>query len=287
MITPNYLGYEPPDFTHESTQTGMWCRIVVEPDTFTGERFNIGVGIVDNTGKRMAKVITEKGRLECVFGTNDAESILMMAELARKCFETGSTPLFENVIFGEAMPLLNQAPTTALQELFVDQVTFALPQRSETTKPNGWLTREQTRDKVYQIIRDRVSPSQAQSLIPATPIIKVAGIVGSAKAVKIPLQPFGGAAGLESACYSPATVKTHLLDAMLDIQTHASTMQLQRVGMFVLRPITGLSKKSLQNLDNAIDDVLWRAPKAWRIEIEGNTDCLTDKILDCAQLRAA
>ncbi len=287
MIQPNYLGYEAPDFSHATVQTGVWCRIVAEPDTFTGERFNIGVGIIDQAGNRLAKVITEKGRLECVFGSHDAKSILMMADIARKCFEAGNPPLFDNVFIDPPMPLLNQAPETALHELFLDQVTLALPQRSEASKPDGWLTREQTREKVYQLIRHRVSANQAQFLIPATPLIQVASGAGAPKAVKIPLQPMGGAGGLESACYSPATVKTHLMDAMLDIQTHTNATQLKHVGMFVLRPVTGLSKKSLQNLDNTIDDVLWRAPKSWRIEIEADTELLADKILDWAQLRTA
>jgi len=287
MTTSSYLGYEPPDFTNDQSQTGYWCRIVAEPDTFTGERFNIGVGIVDNAGNRHVRVITEKGRLECAFGTGDADSILMMADIAKKCFEAGTAPLFQNVVFDVLTPLLNRAPTIALNELFFDQVTFALPQRSEVARPIGWLTREETREQVYQLIRERVSANNANFLIPQVQNMNVRTNNGPSKSVKVPLQPLGGAAGLESACYTPATVKTHLMDAMLDLQTYASANDVKNTGMFVLRPVTGLSRRSKLSLDNTIDDVLWRAPRGWRIEIEDDPAKLTDKILDWAQVQVA
>ena len=283
MSTTTYLGYEPPAFANYQAQTGMWCRIVVEPDTFTGERFNLGVGIIDNQGKRFAKVMSEKGRLECIFEHRDAESILMMAAIAKKCFEEGSPPLFDNITFSEPLPLLNQSPAIALNELFADQVTLAIPQRIEAARPVGWLTKEETQTQIYKLISERLPANQASFLIPETPMIKVPAVGGAAKPVKVPLQPKNGAGALESACYSPATVKTHLMDAMLDIQAHANAAGLTRVGMFVLRPSTGLSKKSLMKLDNTIDDVLWRTPKSWCIEIEESTILLTDKILDWAQ----
>lgn len=285
MTTSSYLGYEPPDFTNDQSQTGYWCRIVAEPDTFTGERFNIGVGIIDNVGNRLVRVITEKSRLECAFGASDAESILMMADIAKKCFEAGTAPLFQNVLFDVPVPLLNRAPTIALDELFFDQVTFALPQRAEVARPAGWLTREETRDQVYQLIREQVSANSANFLIPQAQDINVTTKKGPSKSVKVPLQPLGGAAGLESACYTPTTVKTHLMDAMLDLQTYAIGNDVKHTGMFVLRPLTGLSQKSLLSIDNTIDDVLWRAPRDWKIEIEEDPVKLTEKILEWAQVQ--
>ena len=287
MITSSYIGYEPPDFTNDQSQTGYWCRIVAEPDTFTGERFNIGVGIVDSTGGRHVRVITEKGRLECAFGTSDAESILMMAEVAKKCFEAGTEPLFQNVIFDVPVALLNRAPLLALDELFFDQVTFAIPQRVEAARPVGWLTREETRKSVYQLIRERVSANNANFLIPQAQHMNVQTGRGSSKPVNVPLQPAGGAAGLESACYTPSTVKTHLMDAMLDLQAYATANDVKNTGMFVLRPTTGLSRKSQLILDNTIDDVLWRAPRDWKIEIQEDPESLTDKILEWAHVQVA
>jgi|GEM_PF-2290709 len=288
MTTSSYFGYEPPNFTTDQSQTGCWCRIVAEPDTFTGERFNIGVGIVDNAGNRYVRVIIEKGRLECAFGSSDAESILMMADIAKKCFEAGTAPLFQNVVFDDPIPLLNREPAVALDELFFDQVTFALPQRAEAARPSGWLTREQTCDRVYQLIRERVSANDANILIPQAANLSVRTKGGGAsKSVKVPLQTLNGAAGLESACYTPATVKAHLMDAMLDVQAYAGSTGATRAGMFVLRPSSGQSQRRLQFLDNAIDDVMWRAPRDWRIEIEDDPSKLTDKILDWADVKVA
>jgi hypothetical protein len=287
MTKSTYLGYEPPNFDNEDAQTGYWCRIVAEPDTFTGERFNIGVGIIDNGGNRFARVLTEKARLECAFGASDAESILMMAEVAKNCFEAGTASLFQNVVFDVPVPLLNRAPTLALDELFFDQVTFALPQRAEAARPAGWLTREETRARVYQLIRERVPANSTNFLIPQEREINVRTRSGPAKSIRVPLQPLAGAAGLESACYTPSTVKTHLMDAMLDLQTYASANEVKRTGMFVLRPVKGLSKRSLLSLDNTLDDVLWRAPNGWKIEIEEEPEILTDKILEWADINVA
>jgi hypothetical protein len=284
MSTSNYLGYEPPVFADYQAQTGRWCRIVVEPDTFTGERFNIGVGIIDNTGKRLVKVMSEKGRLECIFDQRDAESILMMAAVAKKCFEEDRPPLFANISFGELLPLFNQEPSIAINELFTDQVTFALPQRNEAARPKGWLTKKETRHEIFKLISERLPANQASVLMPRAPTIQVQTKAGLVKPVNVPLQLANGAGALESACYSPAIVKSHLMDAMLDIQTHANAAGLTRAGMFILRSSTGLSRKSLLTLDNTIDDVLWRVPKSWCIEIEDTTPKLTDKILAWAQI---
>jgi hypothetical protein len=289
MNTSQYLGYEPPDFSNQdSVQTGMWCRLVAEPDSFTGERFNVGVGIIDAFGKRYAKVITERGRMECLFGASDADSVLMMASAAKKCFEAGTAPLFENITFGDVTPLLNREPQLALEELFLDQVTLAAPHRAESPKREGWLTREETQGKVYELIRQKIAVDRVGLLIPQNKEICVAlDKDGPKKAVKVPLQTSSGVAGLESACYTPPTIRTHLMDAMLDVQAAANAQNLKQVGMFVLRPSAGASRKTLQTIRDSIDDVLWRAPRDWKIEVEDDPEILADRIVDWAELKAA
>jgi hypothetical protein len=288
MKNGTYLGYAPPpDFDEHQTETGAWFRIIAEPDSFTRERFNIGIGIIDTEGRRYVKVLTERGRLECVFGPSNADSILMMAETAARCFEAGTAMLFENIILSDANPLYDRLPKQAIEQLFSDQVTFAAPQRIESARPAAWLSRTETRETIYEIIRERIPATRHNGLIPQSLGMRVDNGSGKRKLVHIPLQPANGAGGLESACYSLGTVKTHLMDSMLNLQAVANANELKRVGMFVLRPATGMSQRQRLAMDNVIDDVLWRAPRTWTKEVEEDPAELTNRILEWADLQAA
>lgn len=288
MTNTSYLGYAPPpDFGEQQIETGVWFRIAAQPDSFTKERFNIGVGIVDTNGRRYVKVITERGRLECAFGVSNAESILMMAEAAGRCFEAGTSMLFENIKLSKPIPLFDLAPTQALEQLFSDQVTLAAPKRAEPTRPPNWLNRTETREKIYEIIREKIPATRQTRLLPQSLKMRVDNGKGKRKLVDIPLQPDNGAGALESACYSLGTVKTHLMDSMLNLQAIANAHELKRVGMFVLRPSTGMSQRERQEMDNVIDDVLWRAPRSWSKDVEEDPTQLANRILEWADLQVA
>jgi hypothetical protein len=75
------------------------------------------------------------------------------------------------------------------------------------------------------------------------------------------------------------------LNALLDIEF---AVREKRVGsaMFILRPERNAAENIVKRLDAAIDDVLGRAPKELRIEVEPSTDQLTDKVLDWAHEHA-
>ncbi len=262
------------------TQTGMAFNIRVIPDLFTGEQLNIGVAVIAADGRRLVRVIHEPGRLSYLYGEDNAKTIVFLAGLAASAFEQGQPSPSPNLIFEEPTPFFNLDAETALSEFFRDQVTVAIPLREEKQKPTHIKT-EALRAQVYQLLRQKSPNLEQDHLIPSQPITQVETARGLRK-VRVPLTPKNGAGGIESADYSPQTIKTHLLDALLDLEFAAKAKGLKKLGLFIARPGSA-SPAALLAIDNAIDYVVWRAPENCRISMENSAERLTEEIIDWAQ----
>lgn len=261
----------------DMTQMGMSSNIRIVPDLFTGELLNIGIGIITADGRRVVRVIKEAGRLVCLYGEENAKSIVMLAQLAASAFEAGQSSPSPNIIFDEPQPFFNMDAESALNQFFRDQVTVAIPQRIEQQKHTPVKT-EALRAKVYALLKIKSPHLERDSVIPQSPLTTVQTARGT-RTVRIPLQPANGAGGLESADYSPQSVKTHLMDTLLDLEFAAQARGLKKLGLFIARP-SGLPSEKAKAIDNAIDYVVWRAPSNCRVSMETNVDRLVEEIID-------
>lgn len=267
----------------EQPPAGYATIIRVVPDLFTGEMLNVGIAITANNGRRYVKVIQSPGRLECFYG-EAADNLVELAQHAAEAFLAGEAPPSPNLAGTEPQPFFNLAPEDALNQFFRDQVTAAIPLRipQEQHEP---LKTEAMRTEVYKIIRLRSEHMQQDRIIPQSP----QAIINTAKGprtVHIPLQPENGAGGLESADYSAQSVRLHLMDALLNIECAAEAKNLKKLGLFIARPHR-LPEKKAREIDNAIDYVVWRAPRNCRVEVETDLEKLSDEIMDWAERKVA
>ena len=269
----------------EQVPAGFFVKIRAVPDLFADEVLNVGIGVIGADGRRHVRVITTPGRLECLYG-EAADNLVELAQLAARAFLDNEAQPSPNVLVSEPRPFYNLDPETALARFFQDQVTVAIPQRQHVERHEPVNT-VKMRAQVYQLLRQKGEFMQVDRLIPASPLTIVQTDKGP-RTVRIPLQSTTLAAGLESADYSGISIRIHLMDALLDIDFAAQSRGFKKLGLFIGRPTRhNLPEKRLLEIDNAIDNVVGRAPKHCRVEVEQNLDVLADKILDWADLEAA
>ena len=264
---------------------GYFVKISAVPDLFTDEVLNVGVGVIASNGRREVRVITTPGRLECLYG-DAAHNLVDLAQLAADAFRNNISQPSPNIVIGEPRPFYNMDPETALARFFQDQVTVAIPQRQTALDQHDPVKTEALRAKVYQLLRTKGEFMVADGLIPQSPRSIVQTDRGP-RTVSVPLQSSSAVGGLESVDYAAATIRMHLMDSLLDLEYAAQARGMKKLGLFIGRPDRDLPETKLREIDNAIDHVVWRAPKQCRVEVERDLVVLTDKILDWADLKAA
>lgn len=263
----------------EATPSGYVFNIRVVPDLFTGELLNVGVCVVGPGGRRLVRVIDRVGRLECLYGP-DAKNVVVMASIAAEAAAAGAEHAGPTIQFSTAVPFFGVSPEQMLEEAFADRVTVAIPTKpADDVRPV--VTTEDVVSNVYDYIRSRGRALVHDAIIPQALYAHVE-VDGRTRAVRVPLQARTAIGGLESADYSPHTLKVHLMDSLLDLGFAAQARDIPRLAMFILRPSKKQSERELAQIDDSIDGVLFRAPRPCSLEIGASIDELGEKILEWA-----
>ena len=168
------------------------------------------------------------------------------------------------------MPYYNSALTDVVSNTFLDQVTVALPHRPQSEIEKK--TDEDVLTEVSNIIK--VKQGLNFELLANTPQVIINTDKGP-RVMSIPLQPAHGVGTVRSAYYGAATLKTHLMDSILDLDCAARYRTKRHMGLFILRPKKG-SKQEQAALDNAIDSVAFRSPPNLHLEVSDDAEVLAD-----------
>ena len=235
-----------------ATAAGYVFVIRCEPDPFTGERLNIGVCVQEAGGKRWVRCIEEPGRLECLYGTG-ALSIVNLAKLAAACAAQGLPSPSQQIIFDTPLPYYHSKAEDMLRVTYQEQVTVALPQRVKAERMQ--LDDAAATTMVINELR-KMLPMLGE-VVANTPITLLQTPQGQ-RPVTVPLQPRNGVGAVRSADYSPASLKSHLMDSVLDLQCAALYRKRKHQAIFLLRPTQEPSKLARQR-DDVIDSVMYRA----------------------------
>lgn len=247
------------------------------PDLFTGETVNVGVCVVLPDGSRLVKVIDAPGRLECFYG-DAAHEVVQVAKHAEYCALKGLPPPGKNVMFDSIQAFYNVSPERALNGFFIDWVTAALS-KSVSEPQHQPFTTEDARKAVLSLIKQMRSNMVLDTLVAETPNILI-NVADKPRLVSVPLQPAFGAGTVESADYGADTIRLHLLDRITDLAAVYDARKAQHLAMFILRPQRAVSEKQLRQIDNAIDKVLWKAPKHMRVEVESSVQRTAELVVE-------
>lgn len=263
----------PAPTTVPAQPAGYYFVIRCEPDPFTGERLNVGVCAVDVQGKRYVKAISEPGRLECLYGDN-AAMVVSMAQTAAACALQGLGSPSSQIVFDNPLPFYNTSVEDAIVSVFSEQVTVAIPKKIT----NGNQKHKMDDETAWNMVADniRLIKGLQADVIANTPQVLIETDRGL-RSVVVPLQPKHGAGTVRSADYSPTTLKSHLMDSLLDLDCAARYRQKRSLGMFILRP-SQLTFKEDGAIDAAIDSIAFRAPSNLHLEVSHDSMILARAI---------
>lgn len=249
----------------------MLSVIRCEPDPFTGERLNIGVVGVASNGTRLARVIQEPGRLECLYGAG-AERVVAMAAAAAEAVRSDRPMPSAQLIVGQPQPFYNVSLEAAVNRAFDDLVTVALADRDRQPRPKA-LTDEMAEQRVFERLRKKIGLNM--EILSNTPDVILQTARGPWK-VHIPLQPPQGVGTVKSTDYGAATLRTHLNECMLDLACASQYRNKARIGLFLLR--AERARADANDADSIIDALFCRAPEHMRIEVRDDPEALAQEI---------
>lgn len=263
---------------------GQAFVVQVEPDLVSGERINVGVGVVARNGERLVKFVSDFGRLECLYGAETAELIETLVDFARVSILSGDKLSSLSVLVGKPQPFFNISPAAFVEQFFGRVVPAGLPRRDTADREKNRDT-----DLLWRQVGDAIklrAPDYAEQVISSSPFTTVDTPRGPRK-VCVPLSPIGAAGALESADFSINTTRLRLMRAVLDVETAASAKKLPKLGLFIARPARARKEADLRAIDSAIDFVACRVPASCRVEVESDVGRLADKILEWVEPLAA
>lgn len=255
----------------QAQEAGRLFVIRCMPDAFTGEMLNVGVCAIDAKGNRSVKVITEPGRLSCLYG-EAAHNIVALAATARDAAMLGHAAPSAQLVFDTPEPFYNVSLAEVVEHTFADQVTVALPHRAPTGP--GMLDDEQALEQVANAIK--LAKGLDMELLANTPQVLLNTDKGP-RALRIPLQPRNGVGTVRSAYYSHTTLRMHLMDSVLDMECAARYRQKKHMGVFILRPEKA-AKEVIKQVDAVIDNIAYRAPRAMVLEVAYDAPTLAQAI---------
>ncbi len=234
------------------------------PDPFTGEVLNIGVCGVGANGERLVKVITEAGRLKCLYG-DSAAAIVNMAATAKYCLEQGLPSPSPQLRFDEPLPFFNSTLESAVADAYLDQVTVALPYRQNKV---AQIDDDAVATSVRRLLEDRLQ-LDAGELMPAEPMVMVptdeSEPVALPRMIRVPIRARYGYGALRSADFAGGTVRQHLMDSLLDLsfagryrQRQLQAMEGPALAIFVMHNPES-SRARRQESERVVEDIATRA----------------------------
>lgn len=259
---------------------GQYFVIRCTPDPFTGETLNVGICVVEPNGKRHVKVITEAGRLECLYGDSGASLVVSMAGIAGAFALQGLSAPSDQISFDPPSPYFNASPQETLEAAFAEQITVAIPRKQEKA------IKTVDDDTALSIVSNEIKRKlglQADFLAQSQQLI--INTDQGPRTIRVPLLPPLGAGAVRSADYSVQSLKSHLMDSLLDIECAARHAKKKYLGMFILRPEHHTPKQATA-IDNVIDSIAFRAPRNLRLEVSYDAPSLADHICEWAEAAA-
>lgn len=252
---------------------GQWFNIRVQPDLFSGEQFNVGVGFVDHNGTVHSRFTDDLSRLHCLYDDRvDLEEIGFLVDMAASQYDRSTfsdvaeKPFSPQILLGE----MSYASGSSIQSIlgdFFDETISLVAHKDDVKKRKGRFhssSNEVVRDEVFTWMREHHQPV-AQRIIPANPNFRIRTQDGNAAQehlVELPLRTPGRVAGsiVSAFCKTPQTAELRILQAAINLNTAIRHLEGENCGLFILRPgdDSGLPRSILARFDDLIDESVWK-----------------------------
>ena len=120
-----------------------WFNIRYIPDLATGEVLNIGVGLIDASGRVHAKLLTDFARLHCLYGARlDPEGLQFFMDLLRESLSWPDVPPCSpspNFVFSELKYAAGDSVEAILNDFYAMTVSLepSPPDQNPTGEDHG------------------------------------------------------------------------------------------------------------------------------------------------------
>lgn len=252
---------------------GQWLNIRLQPDLFSGEAFNIGVGFIDQNGTVHSRFTDDLSRLQCFYDDRiDLEEMGFLVDMAaaqydRATFSDVSAKVFSpQILLGEPAYASGQTIQRILGDFFDETVSLkAFHEDAKSRKPRFTSSsNEAVQAEVFHWLRENHA-MVANKIIPSNSQFVIRTSEGSAlqeHMVELPLRAPGRAAGtiVSAYCKTAQTAELRILQAAMNINTAVRHLDGENCGLFILRPgeESSLPRSTLDRFDDLIDESVWK-----------------------------
>ncbi len=236
---------------------GKWFSIQWSPDPRNGERYNIGVAVVDGNGRSGVKLLDNYSRLECVFGKDS--NVSFHVELACQVVESyledavfdSSMAIggFSQIKFEERGYVKGNSLAEAAERLYWEMVPLGREQIRASRAAS--ISRAKVSRGVKSILRGRVA--KVSELMPSNPYLNPRD---TKKKIYLPVRGRGVVATIASARVATEhTAKLNVYEAQQDISIANSEGLGKFRLMHLLLPDDHAEGNGSSDIDNQIDSV--------------------------------
>ncbi|ELY4024960.1 hypothetical protein SMY33_001416 [Cronobacter malonaticus] len=233
--------------------SGYWFLIQWSPDSYSMERFNIGVGFANDKGAREVRLCNSARMLSNWYGKNLSKQLDLIKKIAKHRFiknpPQGSTDNYfvENGIHYLPMGFAQGETVEAVLNLLYKDVVVMHGRNNENEREKYTTTH-----RVISLVKDAISEKDDLKVImPDNPMIETT----SGIAVKVPIQYKNNAGTIVSADYGTSeSVENELLRSFRDIDLILSENEFSNVNSFLLLPAS--QKREAHKIDNLVGDYI-------------------------------
>lgn len=261
------------DKSERNPVRGQWLNIRLQPDLFSGEAFNIGVGFIDQNGTVHSRFTDDLSRLRCLYDDRiDLEEMGFLVDMAaaqydRAAFSEVSTRTFSpQILLGEPSYASGSTIQNILGDFFDETVSLtAFHEESKARRPRFTSSsNESVRSEIFSWMREnhsqvanKVIPTNSQFVIQTSE-----GMAHQKHLVELPLRAPGRVAGsiVSAYCKTAQTAELRILQAAMNLNTAVRHLKDENCGLFILRPgdDSGLPRSMLERFDELIDESVWK-----------------------------
>jgi len=246
---------------------GAWTTIELQPDSFSRQRYTVGVAVADLQGGFTFRLLDDLSKFECLYGRDDVAALRSLMEAAehsllraRKQRVRLEDIIFEvdSVSIGELWPTAGTSADAIASRLYLDVVPF-VPKDERKVRDFVTLDNAAVRSRVDEELK-RIAGLAFERITTEPQRAMMDRVTGEAHGLEFNLEPPGRAGSVISAVYkTPDRIELNFLRASRDLATYARLKGLkEQPGLFVMTPAKGsMPAPDLGRVEDVLNEQSW------------------------------
>jgi hypothetical protein len=246
---------------------GAWTTIELQPDSFSRQRYTVGVAVADLQGGFTFRLLDDLSKFECLYGRDDvavlrslmeaAEHGLLRAKKERVRLQDVTFEV-DSVSIGELWPTAGTSADAIASRLYLDVVPF-VPKDERKVRDFVTLDNAAVRLRVDEELK-RIAGLAFERITTEPQRAMMDRVTGEAHRLEFNLEPPGRAGSVISAVYkTPDRIELNFLRASRDLATYSRLKGLrEQLGLFVMAPTEdSMPRSDFDRIENILGEQSW------------------------------